>query len=191
VVEGMPGAGKTTLLGTLARSGHPVLGEYTDDAGAVLELRQHPHHGDEDAHLANWLRKSIQVSLRDGPMWLDRDWLTALAWSASTSGLRERAAWAERHLTNGHLILPRRWIVLDVPPVLSLLRRAQRLETGHPWSDITTLERLRDFYRDPVSALRTAHPGLARRIAEVPLHLIDATARPAELARAAQMTGPR
>jgi thymidylate kinase len=191
VVEGMPGAGKTTVLAALARAGHTVLGEYTDNTGAVLALHQHPRHGDEEAHLANWLRKSIQVSLRAGPLWLDRDWLTALAWSASTSGLSGRAAWAHGHLTNGQLLLPQRWIVLDVPPVLSLMRRAPRLEKGHPWSDITALERLRDFYRDPVTALTTAHPGMASRIAEVPLHFIDATARPAELAWAAEVAGSR
>ncbi len=168
-----------------------MLGEYTTDAGAILAPYRHPCHGDEDAHLANWLRKSAQLRRLAGPVWVDRDWLTALAWSASTSGLTERAAWAHHHLADGQLVLPQRWIILDLPPAVSLRRRARRLEADHPWSRAAILERLRAFYRDPATALKMAHPGLAGMVAVVPLLLVDATAGPGELARAVERAGTR
>jgi thymidylate kinase len=189
VIEGMPGAGKTTVLAALARAGRTVLGEYTTETGAVLAPYRHPGHGNEDAHLANWLRKSAQLRRLAGPVWVDRDWLTALAWSASTNGLTQRAAWAHHHLAGAQLVLPHRWIILDLPPTVSLQRRARRLEAGHPWSRAAALERLRVFYRDPPTVLKTAHPGLARLVAGVPLLLVDATAGPGELARAVERAG--
>jgi hypothetical protein len=191
VVEGMPGAGKTTVLAALAHAGHTVLGEYTTDTGALLAPHQHPGHGDENAHLANWLRKSAQLRRFDGPVWVDRDWLTALAWSASTSGLTGRAAWAHDHLADGQLALPQRWIILDLPPAVSLRRRARCLEPGHPWSRPAVLEHLRAFYRDPVAALTMAHPGLAGLVAGVPRLLVDATAAPGELACVVEWAGTR
>jgi len=191
VVEGMPGAGKTTVLAALAQAGHTVLGEYIADTGVVLSLRGHPRHGDEGAHLANWLRKSTQLSRFATPVWVDRDWLTALAWSASTSGLTGRAVWAHDHLADGHLVLPQLWIILDLPPAISLRRRAGRMEAGHSWSRPIVLERLRAFYHDPVAVLKVAHPGLAGLVAKVPLVRLDAIAGPGELARAVEEAGTR
>ncbi|MDT3398296.1 AAA family ATPase [Streptomyces sp. B1866] len=191
VVEGMPGAGKTTLLAALARVGHTVLGEYTTDDGELLAHPRHPHHRDEDGHLANWLCKSAQLRRLTGAVWVDRDWLTALAFAASTGGLSERAAWAHGHLSAGRLVLPLRWIVLDLPPNISLQRRHGRQEAGHPWSDTAVLDRLRAFYRDPAAALDGAHPGLAARIATVPLSLVDGAAGPGELVRVVELAGDR
>lgn len=189
VIEGMPGAGKTTLLTRLERRGHVVLGEYTTSGRDVLAHRHHPHHLDEDAHLANWLRKAAQMKETTGPVWVDRDWLTALAFAASAGDLRERAAWAYAHLTAESLALPRCWIVLDLPPALSVRRRSSRLEAGHPWTDPAVLARLRDFYRDPATSLDTVHPQLAALVAAIPLHTVDATAEPGELARAVESAG--
>jgi thymidylate kinase len=191
VVEGMPGAGKTTLLTALERCGHMVLGEYTTDTAQVLDHSRHPHHRDEDGHLANWLRKTAQLRGLAGPVWLDRDWLTALAFAASTTGLDERAAWAYGHLTAGRLVLPRCWIVLDLAPALSLRRRSGRLQAGHPWTDMDVLERLRGFYRDPAAGLGDTHPRLAALVAAVPLLLVDAAAGPGELVRAVELAGVR
>lgn len=191
VVEGMPGAGKTTLLAILARAGHTVLGEYTTPEGAVLAHCQHPDLHDENAHLANWLRKSTQLREMTGPVWVDRDWLTALAWAASTTGLAERVSWAYGHLTGGRLVAPRRWIVLDLPPAVSLQRRHGRLAAGHPWSDATVLGRLRRFYRDPAVALEGIHPPLAALAAAVPLLVVDASVAPDELASAVELAGAR
>ncbi len=189
VVEGMPGAGKTTVLAALALAGHTVLGEYTTEAGTVL--RQHPPHDEDVAHLANWLRKNSQLSLYAGSVWVDRDWLTALAWSASTSGLAERSTWVHDNLVEGRLALPQRWIILDVPPDVSLQRRAPRLQAEHPWSQAAILERLRRFYLDPVATLGHAHPRLAELVARVPRVLVDATAEPCGLARAVEDAGAR
>lgn len=91
VIEGMPGAGKTTLLSQLERHGHTVLGEYTAPGGGVLPHQRHPHHHDEDGHLNNWLRKAAQLEELTGPVWVDRDWLTALAFATSTGTLHQRA----------------------------------------------------------------------------------------------------
>lgn len=191
VVEGMPGAGKTTVLTALATAGRTVLPEYTTPAGQILDHHLHPGHHDEDSHLANWLRKADQLRQHTGPVWVDRDWLTALAWAASTGGLAERAAWAYRHLAAGRLIPPHRWIILDLPPHLSLQRRAQRLHPGHPWSDPAVLERLRAFYLDPPTHLATVHPALAELVAVVPRKRVDATAPPAHLLEALYTVGAR
>ncbi|MFC1403173.1 MULTISPECIES: AAA family ATPase [Streptacidiphilus] len=191
VVEGMPGAGKTTVLSALARAGRTVLPEYTTPAGDLLDHDRHPRHDDEDSHLANWLRKADHLRGRSGPVWVDRDWLTALAWAASTSGLTERADWAYRHLTTGRLIPPHRWIILDLPPHISLQRRAQRLHPGHPWSDPAVLERLRTFYLDPPTHLATAHPGLTELVAAIPRQRVDAIASTAQLASAVDAVGAR
>jgi thymidylate kinase len=189
VLEGMPGAGKTTLLGSVARLGDPVLQEYTTDTGTVLEA--HPHHRDEDGHLANWLRKCDQTRAHTGLLWVDRDWLTALAWAASAGSLAERTRWAHHHLAAGNLLLPAHWYVLNVPPQVSLHRRRDRLLAGHPWSQPPVLERLHAFYNDPLAPLHQAHPELAERIATVRYTLIDATATPAEVLRAVTIGGSR
>jgi thymidylate kinase len=191
VVEGMPGAGKTTALAALARAGRSVLPEYTTPAGDLLDHNRHPHHDDENGHLANWLRKADHLRGHPGPVWVDRDWLTALAWAASTDCLTLRADWAYRHLTAGRLIPPGRWIIMDLPPYLSLQRRAERLHPGHPWSDPTVLERLRAFYLDPPTQLATTHPGLAELVAAVPRQRVDATAAPEHLADAVEAAGVR
>ncbi|WP_084718856.1 AAA family ATPase [Streptacidiphilus carbonis] len=191
VVEGMPGAGKTTVLAALARAGRTVLPEYTTPAGDLLDHDRHPHHDDEDSHLANWLRKADHLRGHPGPVWVDRDWLTALAWAASTGGLARRADWVHCHLAAGRLIPPHRWIILDLPPHLSLQRRAERLHPGHPWSDPTVLERLRAFYLDPLTHLATAHPGLAELVAAVPRQRVDATASTDQLAGAVDAVGAR
>lgn len=186
VAEGMPGAGKTTVLAALAAAGRTVLGEYTTSTGTVLPLASYPCHRDQDAHLANWLCKTTQIHRLPGPVWVDRDWLTALAWAASTTGLPERAAWAHHHLTEGRLTLPGRWLIFDLPPAVSLHRRADRLNPGHPWSQLPALESLRAFYRDPIAVLATVHPSLAVLVAAVPMQRLDATSAPGELARAAE-----
>lgn len=175
VLEGMPGAGKTSVLAALALAGHAVLGEYTTDSARLVDLDCHPDYTDEAAHLANWLSKGAQAARLLGTVWIDRDWLTPLAWSASTSGLAERAAWVYRHLETGRLRLPQRWIILDVPSAVSLRRRTGRLEPGHPWADDAALRRLRAFYLDPVAALATAHLDLAMLAATIPRLTVDAT----------------
>ncbi|MBY8889209.1 AAA family ATPase [Streptomyces sp. PTM05] len=190
-VEGLPGAGKTTALRALERAGHTVLGEYTTTGGALLAPADHPHHRDEAAHLTNWLRKAAQVRGCTGPVWVDRNWLTALAYAASTGGLAERAAWAYRHLAAGTLLPPRCWIVLDVPPTVSLARRRARLEPAHPWWNVGVLHRLRDFYRDPPAALTHAHQDLAALVTAVPRLRIDADRDPEQLARAIEAAGTR
>lgn len=186
VIEGMPGAGKTTLLGQLAHHGHTVLGEYTTPGGEVLTHQRHPHHHDEAGHLTNWLHKAAQLEKLTGPVWVDRDWLTALAFATSTGTLHQRATWAYDHLTAGRLALPWRWIILDLSPALSLQRRSGRLQAGHPWADPAVLQRLQDFYRNPAARLGTAHPRLAALVTTVPLRIVDALAEPDELAQAVE-----
>jgi thymidylate kinase len=189
VIEGMPGAGKTTLLGSVAQLGDPVLAEYTTDTGNILD--DHPHHRDEDGHLANWLRKCDQTRTHTGPLWIDRDWLTALAWAASAGNLAERTRWAHQHLLAGRLLLPTHWYVLNVPPQVSLLRRRNQLLPGHPWSQLPVLERLHVFYNDPLTPLHQAHPELTERIATVPYTRIDATETPAAVLGAVTAVGSR
>jgi len=186
VAEGMPGAGKTTVLAALGASGHTMLGEYTTRTGTVLPFASYPCHRDEDAHLVNWLRKTAQLHPLTGLVWVDRDWLTALAWAASTTGLPARAAWVYHHLKAGRLVLPQRWLIFDLPPAMSLHRRTSRLDPSHPWSQLPVLESLRAFYRDPAATLKPAHPSLAALVATVPVQQFDATATPAELTRAVQ-----
>ncbi len=189
VVEGMPGAGKTTVLAALARAGRPVLPEYTTADAGLLDRERHPHHDDEDGHLANWLRKAGHLRTRPGPLWVDRDWLTGLAWAASTGDLGWRADWAFGHLTAGRLMTPRRWIILDLPPDISLKRRAQHLQPGHPWSDPVVLQRLRAFYLDPPAHLAAWHPSLAGVVAAVSRHRVDATASAEHVAEAVVAAG--
>lgn len=163
VLEGMPGAGKTTVAEALAALGHVVVGEYTDDASGTLAISAHPGVSDDDAHQRNWLRKAAQCSARLGRhpvVYADRDWLSSLSYAFSTapadSGalLRQRAAWAVRHLDDGTLLLPVTYAVFDLDPSASIVRRAGRLRPGHPWTQPKALERLREFYRDPAAALQ-------------------------------------
>lgn len=185
VIEGMPGAGKTMLLNALAADGHAVLPEYTTRTGALLTHGEHPDHTDEHGHLENWIRKTEQLRRHRELVLVDRDWLTALAWSASTSGLNDRASWVHQKLACGNLVLPDYWIILDLPVTDSLQRRAGRLDPGHPWSDPAVLHRLRGFYHDPARRLASAHALLATTIEAVPVTHLDATNPTATLTAAA------
>jgi len=170
VLEGMPGAGKTTAADALAALGHVTVGEYTDDASSTLAISAHPDVGDDDAHQRNWLRKAAQCSaLLDchPAVFADRDWLSSLSYAFSTATadggalLCQRAAWAAKHLDDGTLLLPGTYAIFDLAPSASLTRRAGWLRPGHPWNQPETLDRLRDFYRDPSAALQPASAELA------------------------------
>jgi thymidylate kinase len=167
VLEGMPGAGKTTAAAALAGQGHSVVGEYTDDSDATIAIAAHPGITDDDAHLANWLRKAAQCAdrLTSRPVvYADRDWLSSLSYAYSADDgnlLDRRAAWAARHLSAGILLLPSAYAVFDLDPAASIARRATRLRAGHPWNHPAALERLRRFYLDPAACLRPVSPELA------------------------------
>jgi AAA domain len=169
VLEGMPGAGKTTAASALAALGYSVVGEYTDDSDATIAIAAHPGIGDDDAHQANWLRKAAQCAVRLGTrtVYADRDWLSSLSYAYSTAPaddgtlLRQRAAWAARHLRDGALLLPAAYAVFDLAPAASLARRAGRLRLGHPWNQPEALDRLRSFYQDPAGCLRPVSAELA------------------------------
>lgn len=118
VLEGMPGAGKTTLATTLSRRGHLVVPEYAAVDGSAIGLHDHPAVDQDDAHQRNWLRKHqlsevLATTNRTGAarsgagaVWVDRDWLTALAYAYSLKNqalLTARANWATGHLATGRL----------------------------------------------------------------------------------------
>jgi len=170
VLEGMPGAGKTTTAMALAAAGHSVVGEYTDDHDATIAISAHPDVGDDDGHQRNWLRKAGQCAaqLTGRPVvYADRDWLSSLSYAYCTAPadagalLTERAAWAERHLADGTLLLPGTYVFFDLDPAGGLARRAGRLRPGHPWNQPGALDLLRAFYRDPCHALCPVSAGLA------------------------------
>jgi AAA domain len=173
VAEGMPGAGKTTALQVLAGQGHTVVGEYTTPAGHTVPMADHPSVDDDDSHQRNWLIKSAQARDARGarkPVWLDRDWLTSLAYAASLADralLAERAGWAADHLAAGDLQVADSYVVLHVDHATSLARRADRLSADHVWSSRPGLVRLGQFYADPVAAVATVHAELAGRLAAV------------------------
>jgi predicted ATPase len=175
VMEGMPGAGKTTTANALAADGHSVVGEYTDDGDTTIAVSAHPDISDDDAHQLNWLRKTAQSTARldrNPLVYADRDWLSALSYAYSSEVadggalLAERAAWAERHLADGMLLLPGTYAIYDVDPAASLARRAGRLRPGHPWNHLNALARLRDFYRYPSQALQPVSPALAAAVSQ-------------------------
>ncbi len=190
VLEGMPGAGKTTAATALAVQNWTVIGEYTTVTGGVVPIQAHPDVGDDAGHQRNWLRKHHQVhaARRNGPVFCDRDWLSALAYAYSVADtdhgelLRSRAQWASDCLDHGDLTLASTYIVFQVDPTISLQRRANRLTPRHPWSGLPGLIRLAAFYDDPAHAVAPAHPELAARLRSArwhPLrgHSLDHTVR--------------
>lgn len=175
VLEGMPGAGKTTTARALAQSGLRVLGEYTSATAATIPHNEHPAIDDDDAHQNNWLRKSAQARAltsaeTPGPMYLDRDWLSSLAYAFSIADtddgtlLRERIFWAYRHLTIGTLLLPDTYAIFDLDGPTSLKRRVATRRPDHPWNHPNALYRLRDFYRNPLRIVWDICPALADRL---------------------------
>lgn len=187
-LEGMPGAGKTTLATTLSRRGHLVVAEYAAVDGSVIDLKDHPAVEADDAHQRNWLRKhqlaEVLATTSRGagrcgaaPVWMDRDWVTALAYAYSLGDrelLAGRASWATRNLAAGRLAVASAYLVLHLDPAESLHRRAGQLDQAHPWSRPGPLSRLADFYRDPAGAISTEDPGLAGSLTEAAWIHVDA-----------------
>lgn len=153
-LEGMPGAGKTSAATALAAQNWTVIGEYTTVTGDVVPIHAHPDVGDDAGRQRNWLRKHHQVhaARRNGPVFCDRDWLSALAYAYSVADtdhgelLDSRARWASDCLDHGDLTLASTYIVFQVDPTISLQRRANRLTPLHPWSGLHGLIRLAAFY---------------------------------------------
>lgn len=178
VLEGMPGAGKTTAATALAAEHYSVIGEYTTPTGDVVPIHQHPAVDDDTGHQHNWLRKHHQIhaARHQGPVVVDRDWPSALAYAHSISDtdhgvlLAARAAWAFDCLDRGELTLATTYVLFQLDPTVSLRRRAHRLTPGHPWSTLPGLIRLARFYADPVTALVSVHPQLAARLRTVTWH---------------------
>lgn len=178
VLEGMPGAGKTTAATALAAQNWTVIGEYTTITGGVVPIQAHPAVDDDAGHQRNWLRKHHQVhaARRNGPVFCDRDWLSALAYAYSVADtdhgelLSNRAHWAFDCLDHGDLTLASTYILFQVEPTISLQRRASRLNPRHPWSLLPGLIRLAAFYADPARALDPAHPDLATRLRSASWH---------------------
>lgn len=175
VLDGMPGAGKTTTAHALAECGLRVLGEYTSATAATIPRNEHPAVNDDVAHQSNWLRKSAQARAlasadTPGPMFVDRDWLSSLAYAYSIADtddgtlLRERIFWANKHLTIGNLLLPDTYAIFDLDGPTSLHRRSATLRPDHPWSRPNALQRLRNFYRSPLRIIWDICPALADRL---------------------------
>lgn len=172
VIEGMPGAGKTTIVTALAERGHRVLGEYTAASAATLPVTEHPAVIDDDTHQANWLRKSAQATNmlagQGGPVFVDRDWLSSLAYAYSIADtdqcalLTQRTAWAAAHLKAGDLLLGDAYVVLHLNVTASLRRRSGHLKGEHPWSHPRALRRLQTFYRRPAHVLGQRCPDLSQ-----------------------------
>jgi hypothetical protein len=180
----MPGAGKTTLARALAAGGAAVLGEYTAPGGGTIPLSGHPGTGDGAAHDANWLRKASQASAarRGGQaVYLDRDWLSALAYAYSIADrdggrlLRRRCAWAQGALAAGHLLLADSYVIFHVTAATSLRRRAGVLQDDHPWSHPEPLDRLRYFYTWPAQVISAAHPRLGTALLAPAWHRVPGT----------------
>jgi ATPase subunit of ABC transporter with duplicated ATPase domains len=169
-VEGPPGAGKTTALQVLAQRGHSVIGEYTTPAGSTIPIASHPAVDDDAAHQRNWLIKNEQASSVRGQqraVWLDRDWISSLAYAYSLGDrqlLAARAKWAFECLDAGDLTTADTYVVLHVDPAASLARRASRLNAGHIWSTAAGLLELHGFYADPIRAIARVHRQLALRV---------------------------
>jgi len=178
VLEGMPGAGKTTAATILAAENRTVIGEYTTATGEVVPIQAHPAVDDDAGHQHNWLRKhhQIQAARRTGPVFCDRDWLSALAYAYSIADtddgelLTTRARWAADCLDRGDLTLASTYVVFQLDPTVSLRRRANRLTPGHPWSSPPGLARLAEFYTDPATTLATVDPDLTARLRTTSWH---------------------
>ncbi len=173
VLEGMPGAGKTTTAQKLADQGLTVVGEYINSTAETIAISMHPAVGDDNAHQQNWLRKTRQCNAQlagGATVYVDRDWLSALAYAYSVAGtdsgelLRRRTRWAAAHLRDGSLLLPAIYVVFDLDPATSLARRRARLRPGHSWNQPEALAQLRDFYASPSPAVRQFNPGLAHTL---------------------------
>ena len=181
VVEGMPGAGKTTAVTFLATQGHTTVGEYATTAGVTIPVHAHPDGTDDDAHQANWLTKHhLTLAARQrGPVIVDRDWISALAYAVSLDDggqlLRQRAHWASGRLRRSALGVADVYVVLQIDPLTSLARRPGRLAAGHPWSARAGLERLADFYADPVQALQAVSPAVAAHLSRATWHYLADT----------------
>ncbi|MGH3925100.1 MAG: hypothetical protein ACRDTT_19930, partial [Pseudonocardiaceae bacterium] len=136
--------------------------------GDVIPVQAHPAVGDDAGHQRNWLRKhhQIQAARRTGPVFCDRDWLSALAYAYSIADtddgelLISRARWASDCLDRGDLALASTYVVLQLDPTVSLRRRTNRLTPGHPWSNPSGLARLAEFYTNPAVALAPVNPDL-------------------------------
>lgn len=188
-LEGIPGAGKTTLAATLSRRGHLVVPEYAAVDGSVIALDEHPDVDADAAHQRNWLRKhqfattaaaghkttygathgGVAQRCGAGAVWVDRDWITALAYAYSLEDqvlLAERASWASLHLAAGRLEVASAYLILHLDPAESLRRRAGHLDPSHPWSRPGPLSRLAEFYQDPIAALGKSAPALAGVLAQ-------------------------
>lgn len=169
-IEGMPGAGKTTAANHLTAAGHAVVGEYTSYSGSPTSLDEHPAVDDDRAHQANWLRKhraAIDRRSAGATVFVDRDWLTSLAYAYSIRDdelLARRADWAIRHLRAGALALPSAYVVVHVDADESLRRRARQLRPNHPWSRPNPLRRLAAFYRDPATAMANVNNDLTNKL---------------------------
>lgn len=178
VLEGMPGAGKTTAATALAAHDWTVIGEYTTVTGSVMPIQAHPTVDDDAGHQRNWLRKhhQVHVARRNGPVFCDRDWLSALAYAYSVADtddgalLSSRAHWASDCLDHGDLTLGSTYVVFQLDPTSSLQRRANRLAPRHPWSGLPGLIRLAAFYADPAHAVAPAHSDLAARLRSAGWH---------------------
>lgn len=178
-LEGMPGAGKTTALTQLAPR-WPVIGEYTTVDGAPLTQAEHPLPDQDENHQNNWLCKTAQVydHLNAGAEVVvsDRDWLSSLSYAHSTGDkelLTTRCRWAATHLEAGRLHVADVYLVMHVDPATSLARRQHRLHPEHPWSTTVGVQRLADFYSDPVSVVRGHHPLLATTLNEARIVHVD------------------
>jgi hypothetical protein len=184
VLEGMPGAGKTTLARALTLERATVLGEYTTPTGATVPLSDHPGPADSPAHNANWIRKARQATAArrcTAVVYLDRDWLSALAYAYSVAGtddgqlLRRRCEWAHARIASGELLLPDTYVIFQLTAAASLRRRVGSLQTGHPWSHPAPLQRLAYFYTWPAQVIWEVHPGLAAILLEPAWHRISGT----------------
>jgi AAA domain len=179
VLEGMPGTGKTTTATRLAAEGQHVIGEYVTSAGAAILVADHPPVSDDNAHQANWLTKhrhaTAALAAAAGPVFCDRDWLSALAYAASLPEggdqlLRARVWWAVEQLGRGQLAVADGYLVLHLDPATSLARRSGRLTAGHPWSHLAGLARAAAFYTNPADAVAAVSPDLADALSAAAWH---------------------